>query len=264
MFILWTFYAGTLRDIENGDTDFVFGTRLFMKLGTQNCAFLSPLDITNMKYVTRKSSKEEKLLNFHVLQAFETEANVFFFAATLSLILVWLFVDLMMKKIGRIEETLGIIKTILAVVSIQSSASVSLDKYKTFSHRVIITVLLMSALIMTNSFQGLIVRNLTSPMKSNDVDTLKELIDKNFKLSAMVLIPNLFKPQDGDSNVNQIQKQIYFRQTPNLVIDFEKIKNVDEKSAILSKRTFKRFIISYKNIFHSARRIHNGSSSLFF
>lgn len=253
MFVLWIIYAGTLRDIEKGTTDFVFGTRLFIKLGTQNCAFLSPLDITNMKYVTRKSSKEEKLLSFHVLQAFDTEANIIYFAATLSFMLVWLFVDLAMKKIGQIENTLGIVKTALAVVSIQSSASVSLDKYKTFPHRILITVLLITALIMTNSFQGLIVRNLTSPKKSNDVNTLKELIERNFKLSAMVLVPNLFKPLDGDLNVNQIQKQIYFRQTPNLAIDFEKIRNVDEKSAILSKNIFIKALQKLLTIYFTVR-----------
>jgi hypothetical protein len=204
-----------------------------MPLGTRNCAFLTPITLVNLKYVTRKSAPSLKLLNFHVSQAFDSKSRIVYVAALVSVVWVWVLIEILTKK--RRSGTVDFVETILVIISIHSSTSAHIKKFKSLHHRILIAVLLISALIMCNTFQGLIVRTLTEPTKSNDIDTLEELLRRNLKLSAMVLIPNLFKPNHDGSNVNQIQKQIYSKQTPNLVLDFEKIGKVDEKNAILSK-----------------------------
>jgi hypothetical protein len=152
-----------------------------------------------------------------------------------SVVLAWTLIEGITQKMRRRSGTLDVMKTVLVIISIQSSTSANIKKFKSLHQRILIAVLLISALIMCNSFQGLIVRIMTEPTKTNDIDTLEELLRRNLKLSAMVLMPNLFKPNHDGSNVNHIQKQIYFKQTPNLVLDFEKIGKVDEEHAILSK-----------------------------
>lgn len=241
-------HTGTLRDVEEGKTDFVFATRLFMNLGTKNCGYLTPVDLVNLKYVTRKRSKKEKLLNFHVLQAFDIKSRQIYAFTILCLVSSWHLINKLKKKLVKTKNDIRFFSLVFTVISIQSSVSASIKKFNSFHHRIFIAVLLISALILCNSFQGSIVSNLSSPPKSTDINTLEELIAKNVQLSAMVLIPNLFKPNRDASNVNEIQKKIYARQIPNLELDFEKIKKIDEKNAFLSNMQF-RIIHIYKEHF---------------
>lgn len=206
-----------------------------MTLGTKNCGYLTPVDLVNLKYVTRKRSKKEKLLSFHILQAFDIKSKQIYAFTTLCLTLSWYLINKMKKKLLKAENDFEILSLVLTVISIQCSVSAPIKKFNSFHHKIFISVLLVSALIICNSFQGSIVSNLSSPPKSTDINTLDELIARNVKLSAMVLIPNLFKPNHDESNVNEIQKKIYSRQIPNLVLDYEKIRTVDEENAILSK-----------------------------
>lgn len=103
------------------------------------------------------------------------------------------------------------------------------------------TGLLISALVMCNAFQGSIASHLSQRPKSADINTLHELIKSDLKISSLVLIPDLCKPNEDKSNVNEVQKKLNERQSMNVDVkrfsNINEMKKISKNEAFLDKRT---------------------------
>lgn len=225
--------VGTLRDIETGIADIVLNNRVFLALGTKNCAFLTPVQLINLNFLTRKSLKQKVTLHFHLTQAFDKTSRLFYGIILVITVLAWNFVNLMKRKFMNSGDNIGIIKLVTIAISIQSSVSVPTKNFKSLHHRIFLTVLLIFALVKCNAFQGSVVSRLTSPPESTDTNTINDLIQKNLKFWTMISIPDLFKPNTDESNVSEQQKKIYKRQTLITEVMYSKIKKINRNETIL-------------------------------
>jgi hypothetical protein len=223
-----------LRDIEEEIADIVLNNRVVLALGTKNTAFLTPVQPISLNFVTKKSLKKKVRLHFHLLQAFDRTSRVLYGVALITTVVAWNFMNFMRNKTQNINDKIGIMKLAVIVISIQSSVSVPVGSLKSLHHKILLTVLLIFALIKCNAFQGSVVSRLSSPPESNDINNLDQLLDSDLKLLTMISIPNLFTPNADESNVNEVQKKIYQKQTM-VNVDFEKVKRITYKQAVLRK-----------------------------
>jgi hypothetical protein len=206
-----------------------------MFIGSKNCAFLTPVTCVHLNYITKKAPKLHPLLDFLVLQAFDSKTKIVYAISVLATIVSWYLLSVFRETVEIESKRTGIIELFLIAVSIQTSVSASVRGLKSLQHRIFLVVLLILALVMCNAFQGLIVSRLTQPPRSDDINTLEELIQRNFSLKAMVLIPNLFKPNEEESNVNEIQKQLYKRQRSNFDPQIRELgSSIQNEQAFLS------------------------------
>lgn len=85
----------------------------------------------------------------------------------------------------------------------------------------------------------MILNNLTNPKKTVNINTLNELLASDLNLTALISIPDLFKPNEGASNVNQMQLKLYARQTIDNELSVEEVQAKGllqrSKQAVLSK-----------------------------
>lgn len=229
-----------MRDIEDGHTEIALNNRLLGSMNSTHSAFLDPIWATRMVYVTAKSPKKNLFLHFHVIQAFDSLYSWVYFLLTIIFVLCWQCLDSFIHQMTQNHsKQMDITKTLLLIIGAQSLISVHVNKKLPMHQSILLASLLMFSLVTSNAFQGMIVSNLRRP-KVSDINTLEDLLNSNKELSAFIIIPDLFKPNEDGSNVNQIQKKIYFRQKVDTKLTPSSILNqlADSKNAIMSKFAF--------------------------
>lgn len=218
-----------------------------MAVGTKNCAFLMPVQQVDLQFLTKKKLREKVVLDFHVLQAFDTKTRWTYGISMIFTIFMWNILNIFKAKLTESKENFGVIHLAVLVISIQSLVSIPTRNLSSLHHRIFLAVLFVFALIKCNAFQGSVVSRLTSPPKSNDINTLDELLETNSKLLSIIAIPDLFKPNHDESNVNEVQKRIYGR-LKTVEFDPRKIAQLTEKDAYLRNNNSTIYFLS--NLFY--------------
>lgn len=217
--------TGELRDIEDGLADIGMNNRLLSNMNSTNCAFLNPVFVTQMKYMIAKSPKQLKLLHYHSVQAFDQKTRWIYLITYTILLFAWYLTNILRNKIVyEPQAKTDFLKLVLITLGIQCSTSVSIKKNLPWHQRILICSCLVGALIKCNAFQGAIICNLNLPKKSFDINTLEQLLQSDKNITAFTVIPDLFKPNENESNVNQIQKRLYQRQTIDSVSTLQNLK----------------------------------------
>ncbi|CAO1426657.1 unnamed protein product [Diamesa serratosioi] len=222
-------FTGVLLELEKGRVDFSGNVRLMMPVGTTNTTFLKPIDSVNLKYMVPKYITSIVPLNYTVLQLFNYQARLLFLVVFIFMFIVWYFLGAF--KIHR-ENSLGFQELIFYIVSTTSGVGLCARKFTRNHDRIMLVFLMMFSMIICNTFQGVVTRNLSSPGKSKDINSLEDLIKSDLKLMALVQIKELFKPNADESNVNQIQKKLYHRQ----INDFNQMGHLVEDLGIKRKK----------------------------
>lgn len=201
--------------------------RLVSPINATRCVFLSPVARTNMKFVIWKSPQPQTLLQFHVLQVFDRAFRwADLFVGTTYLSFCWLLNNLWIKIFEKRNEKHDFLKTVLTTLAVQSSNSAAIEKTIPSHQKVLLASLLFFSLVKCSAFQGEIVKHLTNRPTSNDINTLEDILQSNLNLTAMIVIPDLFKPNENESNVNQIQKRLYMRQTIQHNLDVKGLERI--------------------------------------
>ena len=230
-----------------------------MAVGTKNCAFLMPVQQVDLQFLTKKKLKAKIVLDYHVLQAFDKKTRWTYGISMISTILIWNILNILKENLAKSEENFGVIHLAVLVISMQSLVSIPTRNLSSLHHRIILAVLFVFALIKCNAFQGSVVSRLTSPPKSNDINTLDELLETNSKLLSIIAIPDLFKPNHDESNVNEVQKRIYGR-LKTVEFDPRKIGQLEEKDAYLRNDNSTIYFLSIFNfLFFSSRTFCSGN-----
>lgn len=232
-------FTGSIREVEEGLTDIAMNNRLFSPMDSTNCAFLNPAGATDMKYIMRKSPSALTLLNFHLVQAFDWPSRFLYLLISLTFIAVFIVSKMLDRKHGKNLPYDEVFMVVLMTLGVQCSISMPSKKIASIHQKILIMSLLVFSLIKCNAFQGTIVSNLSRPMKSTgEINTLEQLLKSDLNLTALTILPDLFKPNENETNVNGIQKRLYQRQTLDNFLSVEKADEVlmgQPKQAILSK-----------------------------
>ncbi|CAO1425338.1 unnamed protein product, partial [Diamesa tonsa] len=239
-------FTGVLLEMEKGTVDFSGNLKLMMPIGTTNTTFLKPIDTFNLKYMVPKCNSSVIPLNYSVLHLFNYQARLLFLMVFIFMVIVWHFLGVLQfnhHKSLRFQDLL------LYIISTQSGVGVNARKFSRNHDRIMLVSLLILSLIICNTFQGVITRNLSLPGKSKDINTLEDLIKSDLKLMALLQIKDLFKPNADESNVNQIQKKLYQRQ----IIDFSQMGHLVEDLGI---RRMKIGILARESFLIAARAKH--------
>lgn len=209
--------------------------RLLYGLNSTECTFLHPVSATDMKYVIVKIPQPTNLLHFHLIQTFDWATKVAYGVTFVIVVAIGHLLNKFKAKItGSDSADFG--KLLLMVIGIQSSIAIEIRGRLPTYQRILISSLLIFSLIICNSFQGAILTNLTHPKKTVNINTLNDLLKSDLNLTALITIPDLFKPNDDATNVNQLQLKLYERQ----MID----TNVDELHAIELLQDAKQAVLS--------------------
>ena len=218
--------SGVLVEIEEGSVDFTGNVRLMIPIGTTNSTFLYPIDIVYLKYIVPKMDKIVLTLDFTVLQFFDYNARICFLLVFTLLIVLWMITGVVQKLLiipnDKNVKSMGFSDKLFYLISMQCGVSIPTWKFTRNHDRIIMSFLLLFSLIVCNAFQGEVTSKLSTNGKSKDINTLNDLINSDLKLVALVVIPDLFKPNADESNVNQIQKRLYKRQ----IVDPTKLTEV--------------------------------------
>lgn len=221
--------SGVLVEVEEGSVDFTGNVRLMMPIGTTNSTFLYPIDMVYLKYIIPKMDETVLRLDFTILQFFDSKARISFLLVFILLMIFWMIAGFIQKLVILPNETIvplmGFSDKLFYLISMQSGVSIPTWKFRRNHDRIIMSFLLMFSLIVCNAFQGAVTSKLSTRGKSKDINTLDDLINSDLKLVALVVIPDLFKPNADESNVNKIQKRLYKRQ----IIDPTRLMEVLEQ-----------------------------------
>ncbi|CRL07718.1 CLUMA_CG020672, isoform A [Clunio marinus] len=239
-------FTGELKDIEDGAADIGLDNRLLVPMNSSNCAFLNPVVVTEMKYITSKKFPPPTQIFHFVLQAYDLETRWIYFCCTILTLLSWYFLDFIHHQLKAVEKREEIGKLLLIITAIQVSSTAYIRDNIPSYQRILIGSLLIVSLIMCNAFEGEILRNLRSPQKSPDINSLEDLLQSDYKLTAFIAVPDLFQPDENDSNVNQIQKRLYYRQTVLMSFATAVCKTIVEnpKQAFLMREEFVKELLN--------------------
>jgi hypothetical protein len=91
----------------------------------------------NMKFITKKSLKQNVRLSFHLLQAFDYKTKWIYGFTLISAVLIWIFLNVMRRKVSNTYVNFGIGKLAMMVISIQSSLSVPTRTKKALRNKTI-------------------------------------------------------------------------------------------------------------------------------
>lgn len=213
--------------------------RLLSAFNSTKTAFLHPVSITQWRYVIRKEPQPASLLHFHLLQQFGSRTKLLFGITSVAFVGFWYFLSKIQRKMRRnSKDREDFQKIFLMLVGIESSVCVSLQKTIPAYQKILLSSILIFSLIMCNGFQGTIVSHLTNPTQAAEVKTLKKLLERDFNLTVFSVQSDFFKPNENSSNVNEIQKQLYARQTIGSVLTVKKFKEIMKKpkQAVLSTK----------------------------
>lgn len=222
-------FTGVLLEMEKGTVDFSGNVKLMMPVGTTNTTFLKPIDTFNLKYMVPKYNTSVVPLNYTVLHLFNCQARLLFLIVFIFMVIVWYFLGVLKF---RHQKSLKFQDLFFFIVSAQSGVGLQARKFTRNHDRIMLLFLMIFSLIVCNTFQGVITRNLSLPGKSKDINTLKDLIKSDLKLMALVQIKDLFKPNADESNVNQMQKKLYQRQ----IIDFNQMGHLVDDLGVKRKK----------------------------
>jgi hypothetical protein len=214
--------------VDRGEVDIMISNRLVYPYGMKNITFLYPVYRTTLYYITRKHERLISQLNFHVLGAYDMKFKI-----------IYILLFLTMVSIIHSQMNNNISESFLIIISILSLVSLPLSKLKIKkSHqRITIGFLWIFAVIVCGAFQGRIVSKLNHDEEVKEINSLKELVESNYSLTAITIVPNPLKPHFSGEHISEIYKKLYQRTQVSYNISDESISLNLEKTnhALLSE-----------------------------
>lgn len=79
---------------------------------------------------------------------------------------------------------------------------------------------------------------MTNPTKVHQINTLEDLLDNDYNLTAFTSLTDIFQPNENFSNVNLIQKRLYVRQVIAPLDDLDRLGQLlkNSKNAAMSMK----------------------------
>lgn len=182
-------FTGSIGQVEYGHVDMACNCRLLLYQDTENCAYLNPIDVINMRYMVPKQNATAIKLQFSLLQMFSFKVRCLFFIVVVTMMCFWFLMDGVSFVILQSElKKFAFIDMIFYTVSVLSYVPVPDKKFRKNHNRLILSSLLMFAIIMCSIFQGAVTSCLSNPGKFSDINTMEELIHSDLKLIALVIV----------------------------------------------------------------------------
>lgn len=182
-------FTGSIGLVEYGHVDMACNCRLLLYQDTENCAYLNPIDVINMRYMVPKQNATAIKLQFSILQMFSFKVRCLFFIVVVTMMCFWFLIDGFSFVILQTDEkNFAFIDMIFYTVSVLSYVAIPGKKFRKNHNRIILAFLLMFAIIMCSIFQGAVTSCLSNSGKFSDINTMEELIHSDLKLIALVIV----------------------------------------------------------------------------
>lgn len=212
--------------------------KLLTSFKASKTAFLDPIFMTEMKYVTLKAPQRATRLYFHLVQSFDRFCGWAFVFTSMSFLLVARLFNWCRNRLATgSKENFSLSQLMILMVGIQSSVGVDMKRLRSTQQRILFCSLLISSLILCNAFQGTIVSHFTHPARRGDIDTLEDLLASDFNLTAFTVFSDMFRPNKEGTNINAIQRRLFQRQKIDAGFTLERLKQIlsQPKQAVMSE-----------------------------
>lgn len=165
---------GSLADVVYGRTEISFNSRFIMWYGTHNIDFSIPVTSDKLCIIAPKAKRIPKWKN--MLMCYKPEVWLSLFLVYCACVVCFYFLKkshLQNKSIGCLPafETFQVF--VLSPVR---------HPPRILKQQLLFTSCLLFSLIMMNTFQGLLVTNITSPNYGTDIHTLEQLDNSNLQI----------------------------------------------------------------------------------
>jgi hypothetical protein len=166
--------VGSLADVVYGRTEISFNSRFIMWYGTQNIHFSIPVTSDKLCIIAPKAKRIPKWKS--MLICYKPEVWLSLFLVYFACVVCFYFLKksrLQSKSVGCLPafETFQVF--VLSPVR---------RPPRVLTQQLLFTSCLLFSLVMMNTFQGLLVTNITSPNYGTDIHTLEQLDSSNLRI----------------------------------------------------------------------------------
>lgn len=194
--------SGSSLLLEMDAVDYVANARLISNYETKKALHLRSFTMVKYKFVIKTRERTRRFLA-SVMVIFEAKARI---VATLLMFLMPLtfcIIKFYELKICKMKSK-SVIENILHVFAIYHHVSV---KHSSFTSTRIVTItIVFCALIFNSLMQGSIVKMLNNSKNYDAIDTIQELLEKNFNLLVPRILNNFMKVQSGTVLYDKLRK----------------------------------------------------------
>lgn len=225
-------FTGALKALENNYVDIAANTRTIFQMETKNVIFLRPLEQIHIVFMVPKSEHRTHISLF-IYNAYDCQSRLWMLITFIAFIIAWSALDyiyycIIQRQTRRRQQQQIVVssfgRNILIVVSVQHIVSVNFHRELRSYERILLICLLVYALIITNLFQGNIVKQL-STAKSDDINTLERLAKSSMRIKAVATTENYLCGSEKDDQTSIMGRLLMKQDTIFTLLD-EAAKNM--------------------------------------
>lgn len=208
--------TGGIELIDNYKADFHSNIRTMGHFKTQNTLFLYAIEFVDMFFILPKANPEPQRINIFVIELFDMTGRYILVIVLIITTLIWYTLD----RLWRITspdphyQPKNLTEIILIIYSTQYVCSVK--DTKILHNRIILVTLFLIAMVISNSYQGTIVRQLSTLPAGRDFQTVEEVADSPLHVIIYASSTNMFDPTPNSTiDKNSARYKIYMKNTVN-------------------------------------------------
>lgn len=206
-------FTGSLLKLELDQVDLVANHRLITKYNTTKAVYLQ--SVTSEKfYFVIKRRERSKVFNVSVYNLYDARTKVLSIIASVGMFLCFVITSAFEARIKNRKHS-SLFKSVLHTIALYSNVSVQQPKFA--STRLATLTIVFSAIISAALLQGTILKSLNLSEQVGAINTIQELIDRDYKLLMSQRMSQLMLQQSGDPLRDALRKSA--RKTPGVLLN---------------------------------------------
>jgi hypothetical protein len=190
--------SGILKMIDERVVEISVYNRLVTNLGKCNVAYLRSVERAPLLYILHKRQPVSTDVLFSVFHRNAVVYQVGF--------LVWAAFTWWLVEISTIDaKRRSLVRVTLDLASILCNIGIK-ETHSSQSYRIVFAMVLLYAFIANNVYQGQVVSKLNSPLRTNDPQTIDQLLKTDIPLTSYIRSNDLY-PAYNQTTYNQSQLQ---------------------------------------------------------
>lgn len=178
-------FVGALQYVNDKLVEFSANTRILAKYNTTNCVYLRPLYPVPFVFVVPRRDPARISLNISILSSYDNPTKIIFISCMALLILIWYLVEVFVVRGMTFMEIM------LMYWQTQNNISITFGGVVSDFQKLLLGTLLLFFIIITNTYQGNITSQLTAKPKSNNINSLEELLQTDFNFTTLAFITEI-------------------------------------------------------------------------
>lgn len=191
--------SNTFSIIESNEAMFSSNGRLVMNYSLNNTIFLEPIDNIQMFYVV-PVSYQRVALNIFIFDLFSSTTKWTMILSLSTFVCIWI---IMRYYNNKMFPDNNLYKKEIILESIAILNSVSTPGPSQLYNRILFLSLVLFTMVISNTYQGTIITQLSIKSTPHQINTLDELLVSNLKISTVSYI------RDFLTNLNRSENHIF-------------------------------------------------------